>query len=380
MKKLLFFLFLALILFPLPGLLHAATPAENAVQTNEPSIDRMIGAMLMFGFRGAEAAAIAPQFQEMLRQGRIGNVILFDRDVTENTARNILSPDQLKRLTAGLRQLAPGLLFIAIDQEGGQVRRLKPQKGFFDLPSAQAMGQGSAHATRDLAAQQGKEMHELGINMDLAPVVDVDVNPFNPAIGRLGRAFATDAQNTASHALAFGLGLAANHVAPVLKHFPGQGCAKDDSHLSLPDITQCWNPEVDLYPYAEIFRQGWPGAVMMGHMFQQNLDSALPASISRKIVTGLLRQGLKWNGVVISDDLQMKAVQGSRDLRETIALAVSAGVDILLFGNNLEWDGQLPEKAWKAMRSLVDDGTISEARLRESWQRISALHQAYSRP
>lgn len=373
MKKIIFCIFM--LWLAIPGLIRADGPPAAA----PPATDDMIGAMLMFGFRGASVAAISPQLKDMLRDGHIGHVILFDRDVTENSQRNIVSPEQLKNLTAELRQLAPRLMFIAVDQEGGQVRRLKPQKGFFDLPSAQVMGQGNVHATGELAESQGKELHELGINMNLAPVVDVDTNPFNPAIGRLGRSFATDARNVAQHALAFGLGLAKSGVAPVLKHFPGQGCAEADSHLSLPDITQCWNPDVDLLPYADIFRHGWPGAVMLGHVLQKNLDPALPSSISTTIVSGLLRRGLGWNGIVISDDLQMKSVQADRDMRQTIALAVNAGVDILLFGNNLEWDEHLPQKVWDAMQSLIADGTITEARLRQSWDRISALHSTYSR-
>lgn len=362
---------LLFLLLVMPGKLFAEEPAP------EPALERMLGSMLMFGFRGSSL----PENDEFLKQvasGAIGNVILFDRDVTDGGARNIISPDQLEKLTAALRKAAPGPIFIGVDQEGGQVRRMKPQKGFFDLPSAQSMGQGSPHATFELADKLGQEMSRLGVNLDLAPVVDVDSNPFNPAIGRLGRSFGTEAENVARHALAFGQGLAKNRIVPTLKHFPGQGCAASDSHLDLPDVSQCWNADVDLKPYADIFRHGWPGAVMIGHLFHQGLDPDLPSTLSPKVVAGLLRKGLGWQGVVISDDLQMKAIAGKRDLKEVIQLAIEAGVDILLFGNNLEWDAALPEKAQSALRSLVDEGTISTERIRESWQRIQDLHNAYS--
>lgn len=363
------FLFLFLLL-PLD-----VRPQETPSQ-EEPALEQMLGSMLMFGFRGASLPE-DDEFLKRIASGSIGNVILFDRDVTEGGGRNIESPAQLAKLTATLRKAAPGPIFIGVDQEGGQVRRLKPQKGFFDLPSAQSMGQGSPHATFELADKLGQELRRLGIDLDLAPVVDVDSNPFNPSIGRLGRAFGSESENVARHALAFGQGLAKNRVVPTLKHFPGQGCATSDSHLDLPDVSQCWNADVDLKPYADIFRQGWPGAVMTGHLFHQGLDRELPATLSAKVITGLLRHGLGWQGVVISDDLQMKAIAGKRDLKEIIRLAIEAGVDILLFGNNLTWDAALPEKVQTALRSLVDEGTIPLERIRQSWQRIQNLHNAY---
>lgn len=333
----------------------------------------MLGAMLMFGFRGAELAPGDP-FLATISAGRVGNVILFDRDVPSGGERNIRSPEQVKRLTGTLRAAAPGPIFIAVDQEGGQVRRLKPQKGFLDLPAAQRLGQGSIPETRETAERLGEELAGLGINVDMAPVADVDSNPLNPAIGRLGRAFSSDPAIVASHALAFGQGLAARGIVPVLKHFPGQGCAKEDSHLGLTDISQCWDGATDLLPYAEIFRAGWPGMVMPGHLFHARLDPELPATLSRMVVTGLLRQGLGWQGVVISDDMQMKAISGRYGLRDAILLAVRAGVDILLYGNNLDWEEGLPEKVFATLRGLVDDGSISVERVRKSWERISALH------
>lgn len=366
---------LLILLLPQRGLADENV-AEN-VATPEPTLERMLGSMLMFGFRGSSLPD-NDGFLKHIASGAIGNVILFDRDVTEGSARNIVSPAQLEKLTATLRNAAPGPIFIGMDQEGGQVRRLKPQKGFYDLPSAQSMGQGSPQATFEIADKLGQEMSRLGINLDLAPVVDVDSNPFNPSIGRLGRSFGTEAENVARQALAFGQGLAKNRVVPTLKHFPGQGCATTDSHLELPDVSQCWNAEVDLKPYADIFRQGWPGAVMIGHLFHGGLDPDLPTTLSPKVINGILRHGLGWQGVVISDDLQMKAIAGKRELSEVIRLAIEAGIDILLFGNNLEWDAELPEKVQTALRSLVDEGTISRERIKESWQRIQNLHNAYT--
>lgn len=375
-----FLIIFIILVFPLTCL--SAPPASQPTNEPEPAsqanLDAMLGAMLMLGFRG-DALANNDPFLKMVSEGKIGNVILFDKDVTTGGGRNISSPEQVRRLTDTLRKAAPAPIFIAVDQEGGQVRRLKPQKGFAELPSAQALGQGNPHITQETAEALGQELAGLGINLDLAPVVDVDVNPFNPAIGRLGRSFGTDAQNVAQHALAFGRGLAKGGVIPCLKHFPGQGCATEDSHLGLPDISQCWNANVDLLPYAEIFRAGWPGMVMTGHVFHQALDSANPSTLSQKIITGLLREGLGWQGVVLSDDLQMKAIANGRELKDIIWQAINAGCDILLMGNNLDWDEELPQKAWSALRSLVDEGKLTQERIQQSWQRISALHGAYGK-
>lgn len=353
---------------------QAPLPEEN--KEMYPTINEMLGSMLMFGFRGMNlepASGIAKLFSD----GIPCNVILFDRDVTDNTERNIKSPTQVTDLTKSMRELAKKEVLIAVDQEGGQVRRLRPQKGFLDLPSAQSMGQRNVTETLEMAEALGKEMLKCGINVDLAPVVDVDVNPFNPAIGKLGRAFSSDPALVSAHALAFGQGLARNGVIPVLKHFPGQGCATGDTHFGVTDVSQCWNANTDLLPYAEIFNAGWPGMVMVGHIRLAELDAELPASLSRNIVTGLLREGLGWQGVIISDDLQMGAVTNGRNLKDIISLALNAGNDILLFGNNLEWKPNLAQEVWNALQELLTEGTLTEERIRDSWRRIDALQNAY---
>lgn len=349
---------------------HAQEEADNQTQ------DEMLASMLMFGFRGIEIFN-GTVFSDPSLNRLPFNFIIFDRDVTSNTDRNIQSPGQLKKLTGQLQSLSGKGVFIAVDQEGGQVRRLKPQKGFRELESAQRMGQENVHATIEKSSRLGEELNQLGINVDLAPVADVDSNPFNPLIGKLGRAFNSDPALAAAHALAFGQGLAKNRVIPVLKHFPGQGCAENDNHVDPVDITQCWNADVDLLPFAEIFRAGWPGMVMMGHLSLKSLDDKLPATLSANIVTGLLRHGMNWQGVIITDDMQMKGVQGDRTLKDNLRLAIEAGNDILLFGNNLEWDENLPRKVWDSLQELKREGSLTEERIRQSWERINALKKAY---
>lgn len=367
LKKLLPVLLFCLLVSP-------ASRAADMPDASGPSPEEMLASMLMFGFRGSNSENVFPAFPQA---NLPFNFILFDRDVSDNSSRNIVAPEQLRRLTEGLQQISGKGVFIGIDQEGGQVRRLKPQKGFQELESAQKMGQENVAATLEKATALGAELSSLGINLDLAPVADVDSNPYNPLIGRLGRAFSSDPALVAAHALAFGQGLAKNRVVPTLKHFPGQGCADKDNHIDPVDVSQCWNADTDLLPFAEILKAGWPGMIMMGHLSLKNLDPDLPASLSANIVTGLLRQGLNWQGVILTDDLQMKGAMGSRPLKKTLRLALDAGNDILLFGNNIEWDEGLPGKVWQALGELREEGALTDERIRESWQRINILKNAY---
>ena len=358
--------------FGAPGAVAAALGKTAAAKVTPP-LDIMIGSMLMLGFRGAELPQ-GDAFLEQVRSGHVGHIILFDRDVTTGGERNIVSPQQLRQLTATLRAVSPGPLLIAVDQEGGRVRRLKPQRGFADLPSAQSMGASQPDKTRTIARALGKELAGYGISVDLAPVADVNSNPANPAIGALERSFSPDPAKVAAHALAFGQGLAQQGVIPALKHFPGQGGAQKDSHLGLTDISRCWNARADLAPYAQAFAHGWPGMVMLGHLYHKGLDPQYPATLSRAVVTDLLRGRMGWQGVIISDDMQMKAITDHYGMEQAVLLAVNAGVDILLFGNNLYWDADLPRKAFAALKGLVDSGKISQQRIMESWLRISTMY------
>ena len=335
-----------------------------------PSVEAMAGAMLMVGFRGTSAP---PSVLEAVREGRLGGVILLDGSRKNAQPCNIESPEQVKKLTASLQAATPRRLLIAVDQEGGKVRRLKPERGFFPLPAAEDMGRMNVEDVRGLGFRAGREMASLGVNVDLAPVADVRRSTQSPGLGDAGRLFGADAKNVTRCALAFSEGLYQAGVLPALKHFPGLGSAGKDSHVDLPDVTDSWSPE-ELLPYEEAFQRNWPGMVLVAHVFHRGLDSRLPSSLSSAVVETLLRGRLGWNGVVISDDLQMGAV-AKRSLEERVRLAVLAGNDILLFGNNLNYDPALHDKVFHAMMKLVREGAVSERRLETSWRRIEAMKE-----
>lgn len=333
----------------------------------------MAGQMIMTGFRGTGEEPLSEDLRlllEDIRKGRIGGIILFDRDHLSGTpGRNIVSLAQTARLVAMLQAAAPVPLFVAVDQEGGRVRRLKEEHGAPNTPSAREMGQGPAEATFDQALRLGETLRSVGINLDFAPSLDVDVNPLSPAIGALGRSFSADPAKVAAHGRAFARGLSRAGVLFCYKHFPGHGSATEDTHNGLTDISSTWQKS-ELAPYRALLAAQPPAMVMIGHVVLRQKTGDLPASLSRKAISGMLRRDLGWKGIVITDDLQMQAIDGKYSTREAVRLAVLAGVDILLFGNNLKHDPGEGRKIHAILVDLARSGEIPPKRIEESYKRI----------
>lgn len=343
-----------------------------------PSLEEMAGQMVMTGFRGTGEEPLSEDLEYLLQDilaGRIGGVILFEPDYLTKGPRNITSLRQVNTLTIMLQAQASVPLFIGVDQEGGKVRRFKKEHGIAPTPPAAQLGVGSPEATREEAFRLGKALYAVGVNLNFAPALDVDVNPQSPAIGALGRSFSPDPEQVAAHGKAFAEGLSEAGIIPCYKHFPGHGSARDDTHLGLTDVTATWSPK-ELEPYRRILPRTPPAMVMPGHIVHRGKGGDLPASFSPEVVGGMLRGSLGWQGVVITDDLQMQAVEGRYSVEEAMRLAVLAGADILLLGNNLRHDPQLGRKAHAALAQLVRQGFISETRIRESYTRIMELKRA----
>ena len=354
-----------------------AVPASRNASAGrtEPTLSDMIGQMIMIGMKGFELRDADPLLAG-IRAGRAGNILLFERDALGGP-KNIESPAQLRLLTARLQKAAPRPLCIAVDQEGGKVQRLRPERGFEGGPAAAVLGNGSPDATRQAARRMGLEMAAVGITMNFAPVADLNINPLNPAIGAMQRSFGANPHLAAAHAIAFGEGMIQAGVAPCLKHFPGHGSAREDSHDSLPDITASWQP-TELIPFQKAILEGWAGAVMPGHLYHRGLDALRPASLSARVLNGLLRGTMGFTGVIVSDDLQMGAVAKAYSLEDRILLAVEAGVDILVFGNNSRMPELSADKIHAVLLRLVQQGRISPARIAASFVRISRLKQRFA--
>lgn len=357
---------------PTPQLTQEAPPA--------PSLDVKIGQMLMVGFRGLEINEEHFVARDILER-HLGGVVLFDYDVpTESPVRNVASPAQVEALVASLQSASPIPLLIAIDQEGGIVARLKQEHGFPPTVSHQRLGEiDDPSVTRDEAKRIAKTLAELGINLNLAPVVDLNINPRNPVIAEYERSFSADPVVVTDHAIEFIKAHHERNVLCTLKHFPGHGSSASDSHHGLVDVTETWSRN-ELEPYAEIIKAGLADAIMTAHVFNANLDADYPATLSHAVITGILRAELGYGGVVISDDMQMDAIARYYGFETAVQRAIEAGVDIITFANNSVYAEDVAARTAGLIRQLVEGGTISEARIDESYQRIDRLKSRLAPP
>jgi beta-N-acetylhexosaminidase len=333
--------------------------------------------MLMVGFRGTTAEETGP-IRDAIAAGDVGGVILFDRDGFTGGTRNITSPDQLVALTDALRAAGIGgpvgpRLLIAVDQEGGRVARLNPSNGYPATESEADLGAANdlAHTT-DAATLTAVTLLGAGIDVNLAPVVDVELNPANLAIGALDRSFSADPAVVVAQATAVIEAQQGAGIRCVIKHFPGEGSATGSTDKGVVDVTSTWT-DVELEPFRALVAAALPAGVMVGHIRNAQLDPDRPASLSAPTVTGLLRDQLGWDGVVVSDDLQAAAITQEYGADEAIALAIEAGVDLLLFANQQVYDEAIAEHVISAVISFVQSGRIRESRLDESVARIESL-------
>ena len=347
---------------------NAATSAASAAAI---PLRRRIARLLVVGFRGLRVSADDWIAQAIAVDG-LGGVILFDKDRSEAT-RNIRTQRQVTRLISDVKALAPAReLFVAIDQEGGQVTRLSPTYGFPAVASEAAIGPKTEAEVRAWADGLVATLADVGVNLNLAPVVDLNVNPKNPAIGALGRAFSADAAIVAKDAA---IEIQAHRMANVrttLKHFPGLGSASTNTDFGVSDVTSTWT-QTELDPYRALLGQGLVDVVMAGHVVNGQIDPSAPASLSRGTVTDLLREELGWDGVVITDDLQAGAITEAFGADDAIALALDAGNDLLLFANQQVYDSDVVTKTIDLIEGFVTSGRIPEGRIDRSYARVTSL-------
>jgi beta-N-acetylhexosaminidase len=324
----------------------------------------------MVGFRGFTIDEGDP-ITSALEAG-LGGVILFDRDRVTKT-RNIQSPAQLAALTTALRSAASANLIVAIDQEGGRVSRLNPARGFPATRSQAEIGaSGDPAQAFEAGSSMGATLAAAGIDLDLAPVVDVNVNPTNPAIGALERSFSADPAVVVSMAEAEIHGLHEHGVRAAIKHFPGLGSASANTDFDHVDVTKTWT-EAELEPFETLIAAGLPDAVMTGHIVNDTLDPGIPASLSAPTVDGILRGRLGWTGAVMTDDLGAEAITSAYSQADAVALALEAGNDLLLFANQTVYVPDLATELVDTIVGLVTSGRISEARIDQSVERLEIL-------
>jgi beta-N-acetylhexosaminidase len=273
------------------------------------------GQLLFAGFEGTE---LPGQLGDLVGAGQVGGVILF--------TRNLRDPHQIRRLVRQIRERDEAVT-IAIDQEGGRVQRLR--KPWTEWPPMRKLGEiGSTDLTAEVAAALAVQLTELGIGMDFAPVVDVDTNPNNPVIN--DRSFSREPAKVAAHAVAFIERMQSLGVAACAKHFPGHGDTAQDSHLQLPSLPHDLDRvrEVELVPFVAAAKAG-VASIMTAHVVFEAIDRKRPATLSPEVMA-LLREEIGYDGLVFSDDLEMKAVADHFSPRQLVSGALDAGVDALL--------------------------------------------------
>ncbi|MFQ5828858.1 MAG: glycoside hydrolase family 3 protein [Candidatus Methylomirabilia bacterium] len=343
----------------------------------DPALSSRLGELLLVGFAGT-AVEGNTEVHHLICDLKVGGVILFEQDTATGAPRNITSPEQLARLTRDLQALARLCagrpLLIAADSEGGAVIRLSPRSGYSPTFSAREMGElGDLVVTELEALRIGAMLRQAGINWNLAPVVDLALNPLNPVIVARDRAFSAYPEQVVTHARAYLHGMRDGGLLTTLKHFPGHGSSWEDSHLGFVDVTETASLELELGPYRELMREGLVDSVMTAHVFNRKLDADYLATLSQRIISGLLRGELGFDGVVVSDDLLMGAILKHYGLEEASLLALQAGVDMLLISHTRLSGGSAPERVLGAIRTALGYGTLSADTVKQALARIDRL-------
>jgi beta-N-acetylhexosaminidase len=318
------------------------------------ALRRSIGQLLIAGFDGEQ---VPVELTAIAREFSLGGVILF--------ARNVKDPEQVAGLAFEAARVSTDLpAWVSVDQEGGRVARLKAP--FTEWPPMAALGRaGDLSLATRFAQAMAAELTAVGITLDYAPVIDVHTNPRNPVIG--DRALSENARDVAALGAAIIHGLQDNGIAACAKHFPGHGDTSTDSHLELPLVEHPPERlrEVELTPFrAAIDAQ--VATIMTAHVLVPALDEHAPATLSRAVVTGLLRDELKYEGVILSDDLEMKAIAATIAVPEAAVRALAAGCDGMLICGS---DHDLQVSALEAVIRAVEEGRLAFSRVEDALAR-----------
>jgi len=351
------------------SLLAMLSPAAMArsPEVRERPLAERVGDMLLLGFIGSHAETEGADIIDAhLASNRIGGVLFL--------RHNARSREGAEGSAARFREANAGA-WMAIDQEGGLVQRLSRDMGYTWIPRAmQVVNERGLSGAEDLYTTGGRELRAAGFNMNLAPVADVH-DPDNSVIGRHGRAYGTDGETIAAYAGAFIDAFEASGVACAIKHFPGHGRSRGDSHDGFVDISESWS-DAELAPFRELIDGGRAHLIMGGHLTNRQLDpSGQPATFSGPILNTLLRQQLGFTGVVMTDDLDMGAIRENYSQREAVLRSIEAGNDMIMLSNSAAPDAELPQRIVGWVEAAIAEGRLTEHRINQSVARLAVLKQ-----
>lgn len=334
------------------------------------SLREMAGQMIMVGFQGDKSSdAGVKQLRARVADGRIGGLMYLRNNVSSLAA--------VRQMNASFKSASKVAPFIALDQEGGYIERLTKKVGFKEVPSAEKVAKGlSVGKAKALYGDMATKLAGLGFNVNFGPVVDLDINPANPIIAKYERSFGKKASTVTQYGSAFVAAHRQAKVLTALKHFPGHGSSTADSHEGFVDVTRSWQAD-ELTPYRRLIDDGMVDMVMIGHLYHSKFVGAgegqIPSSLSPTWITGVLRKQLGYNGVVISDDMQMSAIRAHFGFENTIVRAVEAGMDILLFSNTADYHIELADEILAVLMRHGKADPKFAVRIAESYERIMAL-------
>ena len=352
---------------PLFLTLAIALGIVHRVDAREPTLSDMAGQMIIMGFIGSEPTQ--PGIRGLINEAaanRIGGIILF--------ANNVKSPAQLRRLNGAFKRAAPGPFMVAVDQEGGAVQRLTAKKGFVSTPSAADIARKNSVAEAErLYARMAQNLASAGVTANLAPVVDLNINPANRVIGRVGRSYSADPAVVERYARAFVRAHRASGIATALKHFPGHGSSAGDTHKGFVDVTDTWSRR-ELAPFQSLVRSGDADMVMVAHVaLQTGGGERLPSTLSPAVVEGLLRRDVGFDGVAMSDDLEMAAIRREHSRGEAAVRSLRAGVDLLVFAAHGSDPAPVAREIHTALVRAAEADPALRSRLRQAYDRAVRL-------
>lgn len=335
----------------------------DANQLEDMSLDEKIGQMIIAGISGT---TISEETKSLISQYQVGGLIAYKVNL-EDEKQAVQLLNSLK--TENTKNKFP--LFLSIDQEGGYISRLPG--GLIEIPTNEKIGSiNNSQFSYEIGTLLGKELEAFGFNLNYAPVLDVNSNPNNPIIGN--RSFGNNPEIVSELGIQTMKGIQSQNIIPVIKHFPGHGDTSVDSHLELPKVSKSMEElrQVELVPFADAIESG-ADVVMVAHILLPEIDAIYPSSMSKTIITDLLRKQLHFNGVVVTDDMTMSAIADNFDLGEAAVESVKAGTDIVMVAH----DYNKIVSVINALKTAVINGEISEARVDESVSRIIQLKKKY---
>ena len=341
-------------------------------KTTAPSLKEMVGQMLMLGFQGVKPTDKGSKHvHKLLKSGQIGGLIFM--------GRNMASKAQITKLVSYMKKATPSHLppLLAIDQEGGQVQRLKEKHGFTTIPTASSI----ALANDQISALQtyqtlAEELANAGFNVNFGPVVDLNIVPENPIIGARERSYGPKPDIVETYSNAFILAHRQHNILTSLKHFPGHGSSWTDSHEQFVDLSKSWK-QVELAPYRNMVKADMVDMVMVGHLYHPSFSDKdkLPASLSEKAIKGVLRRDIGYQGLVITDDLGMGAIKKYFEFDDALLKSVKAGNDILLIVDDKYANPAAITRIQNLIVKAVKQGEIKRSSIEASYKRIMTAKQ-----